>query len=144
MYFGGMLLGSAITGILAGILGAVILSALLSDGYAGWGGLVGAIMGMAIGYPVGVFIGLVIFRKLLRYNGSLILGLIGVIVGGILPFVLAEPLSLILNTIFLWAAIIISPPLLGTVGFNLRKKSTQKSSVLPEISSGTIDSAGHP
>ena len=139
-----MLLGSAITGILAGILGAVILSALLSDGYAGWGGLVGAIMGMAIGYPVGVFIGLVIFKKLLRYSGSLLFGLIGVIVGGILPFVLAEPLSLNLNTNLLWAAVIISPPLLGTIGFNLRKKSAQKSSVLPESSSGTIDSTEQP
>lgn len=129
IHFAGMMLGSAITGLLVGLLGAAILSALLSNGADGWGGLVGVIMGIVIGYPVGVFIGLFIFKKFLHYNGSLLFGLIGVIIGGILPLVLAEPLRLNLNANLLWSAIFISPPLLGVIGFYL-KRTDSKSQTL--------------
>ena len=144
MNYVAMIIGSAVAGALFGILSALLLSWLMRDGYAGWGGLVGAIMGLAFGYPTGVFLGIVIFKTLLRYNGSLILGLVGVIVGGALPFILAEPLGLNNYTDLLWACIIISSPLLGTIGFNLRKKSSENSSVLSESSSDAIDSTGQP
>ncbi|MDD4923897.1 MAG: hypothetical protein PHF74_03555 [Dehalococcoidales bacterium] len=137
-----MIIGIAVAGAVFGILSAFILSRLMEDGYAGWGGLVGAIMGLAFGYPVGVFLGIVIFKRLLHYKGSLILGLVGVIVGGALPFILAEPLGLNNYTDLLWACIIISSPLLGTVGFNLRKKTTQNSSVSSASQSDTIEPDG--
>jgi hypothetical protein len=68
------------------------------------------------------FIGMIIFKKLLHYNGSLLLGLIGVIAGGVLPFVLAEPLNLNLDPNLLWASIILGSPLVGTAGFYLRRR----------------------
>jgi hypothetical protein len=117
-----MIFGIAVAGVILGILSAIILAALLKDGYEGWGGLIGIVMGMSIGYPVGVFIGLVIFKKFLHYNGSLLFGLIGVIIGGVLPFLLAEPLSLNLNTTLLWTFMILCSPVLGTAGFYLGKK----------------------
>ncbi len=138
----GMLIGIAIAGALFGIFSAFLLSWLMQDGAGGWGGLVGAILGLAFGYPVGVFLGIVIFKKLLHYNGSLILGLIGVIVGGALPFILAEPLGFNSYGDLLWGIIIVSSPLMGTIGFNLRKKSAQESSVSSTSQSDTIDAGG--
>jgi NhaP-type Na+/H+ or K+/H+ antiporter len=134
-----MIIGTAVAGAVFGILAAFLLSWLMQDSAGGWGGLVGIILGLAFGYPVGVFLGMVIFKTLLRYNGSLILGLIGVIVGGALPFILAEPLGLNNYADLLWACIILSSPLLGTLGFNLRKKSARQSSVSSAGQSDAID-----
>jgi hypothetical protein len=74
-----MVIGTAVAGGIFGVLSALLLSWLMKDSSGGWGGLVGVILGLALGYPLGVFLGIVIFKKLLHYNGSLILGLIGVI-----------------------------------------------------------------
>jgi hypothetical protein len=122
-----MVLGTAVTGILFGLLASLILSRMLEGGYAGWGGLVGALMGMAFGYPAGVFIGIILFKKLLHYSGSILLGLAGVIIGGILPFVLAEPLSFNLNPDLLWATILLGSPIMGTAGFYLKRNSGKSS-----------------
>ena len=117
----GMLIGIAVAGGLFGVFSAFILSRLMDGGSGGWGGLIGVIMGLALGYPVGVFIGIVIFKKVFRYNGSLLLGLVGVVMGGALPFILAEPVGLNNYGDLLWAVIIISSPLFGTIGFNLKR-----------------------
>ncbi len=117
----GMVIGIAVAGALFGVLSAFLLSWLMQDGSGGWSGLVGAILGLAVGYPVGVFIGIVIFKTLLHYNGSLLLGLVGVIFGGALPFILAEPLGFNNYGDLLWTLIVISSPLFGTIGFNLKR-----------------------
>ena len=137
-----MLIGIAVAGALFGVLSAFILSRLMDGGSGGWGGLIGVIMGLALGYPVGVFIGIVIFKTILHYKGSLLLGLVGVIVGGALPFILAEPVGLNNYGDLLWAVIIISSPLFGIIGFNLRKKSAEQSTALPENISDTVDNVG--
>lgn len=139
-----MVIGTAAAGVVFGILAAYLFSWLMQDGYDGydgWGGLIGAIVGMAFGYPVGVFIGIAIFKNLLHYNGSLVSGLIGVVVGGLLPFILAEPAGLNNYVGLMWAFIILSSPLLGTLGFNLRKKATP---TLPKDFPETIDRGGQP
>jgi hypothetical protein len=117
-----VVLGTAIIGIILGILGAVIGANLLEDGFAGWGGLVGAIMGMSIGYPIGVFAGLITINKLFHYPGSLLIGLIGVILGGVTPFLLAELSGVNLNADLLWVLILLSPPVLGAIGYHLKVK----------------------
>lgn len=131
-----MLIGIAVAGGLFGVFSAFILSRLMDGGSGGWGGLIGVIMGLALGYPVGVFIGIVNFKKVFRYNGSLLLGLVGVVMGGALPFILAEPVGLNNYGDLLWAVIIISSPLFGTIGFNLRKKSAGEN---PSSSNGSLD-----
>ncbi len=125
-----MVIGTAVAGGIFGVLSALLMSWLMQDGSGGWGGLVGVILGLALGYPVGVFLGMVIFKKLFHYNGSLILGFFGVILGGALPFILSEPLGLNNHGDLLWWFIIFSSPLLGTIGFNLRKKSPKDSASL--------------
>ena len=118
--FSGMFIGIALFGAVFGLLAALIGVQMLEGELAGFGGLVGAVAGMVIGYPVGVIIGIFLVNKLLRYRGSLLLGIIGGILGALIPIGLAEPLGLSDNPDLLWAIILMAPPLLGTIGFHLR------------------------
>ncbi len=117
--FSGMVIAIAIIGAIFGFLAAVIGDQLLRDGASGFGGLVG---GMVIGYPIGVVIGIFLINKVIRYRGSLLFGAIGSIIGVVFIIGLAEPLGINNNPDLLWALILLLPPLLGTIGFNLRRQ----------------------
>lgn len=119
--FAVVVLGVAVVGLLLGILAAVGGSFLLQDDLAGFGGIVGAIAGFVIGYPIGVIIGLLLVRRLFHYRGSLWLGAVGSILGGALVIGLAEPLGLNLNPALLWASLLVLSPLLGAIGFHLKR-----------------------
>ncbi|MFH1662793.1 MAG: hypothetical protein ABH934_02615 [Chloroflexota bacterium] len=119
--FNGIVVAIAIIGAIFGFLAAAIGAQLLQDGAAGFGGLVGALAGMVIGYPIGVVIGIFFINKVLRYRGSLLFGAIGSIIGVVFIIGLAEPLGINNNPDLLWALILLLPPLLGTIGFYLRR-----------------------
>ena len=120
--FSGIVIAIAIIGAIFGFLAALIGAQLLKDGAAGFGGLVGALAGMVIGYPIGVVIGIFLINKVIRYRGSLLFGAIGSVVGAVFIIGLAEPLGINNNPDLLWALILLLPPLLGTIGFNLRRQ----------------------
>jgi hypothetical protein len=117
--FGGMVIAIAIIGIIFGFLAALIGSQILGDEVGGFGGLVGALAGMVIGYPIGVVIGIFFINKVLHYRGSILMGIIGAVLGGVLPVALAEPLGLNNNPDLLWALILLLPSLSGATGFHL-------------------------
>ncbi len=121
--FAVVVLGVAVVGLLLGILAAFVGASLLQDDVAGFGGIVGAIAGFVIGYPIGVILGLLLVSRLFHYRGSLWLGAVGSILGGALVIGLAEPLSLNLSPGLLWASLLVLPPLLGTIGFHLKRVS---------------------
>jgi hypothetical protein len=76
-----------------------------------------------VGYPIGVIIGLLLVDRLLHYRGSLWLGAVGSILGAALVIGLAEPLGLNLSPELLWAGLLVLPPLLGAIGFHLKRAS---------------------
>jgi len=117
--FGAMVIAIAIIGVIFGFLAALIGSQILGDGGGGFGGLVGALAGMVIGYPIGVVIGIFFINKVLHYRGSILMGIIGAVLGGVLPVALAELLGLNNNTDLLWALILLLPSLFGAIGFHL-------------------------
>lgn len=119
--FSGMVIAIAIIGAIFGFLAALIGDQLLQDDFAGFGGLVGALAGMVIGYPIGVVLGIFLINKVIRYRGSLLLGAIGSIIGAVFIIGLAEPLGINNNPDLLWALILLLPPLLGTIGFHLKR-----------------------
>ncbi len=119
--FGGMVIAAAFIGAVFGFLAAVISAQLLQDEATGSGGLAGALAGLIIGYPIGVMIGIFLINKVLRYQGSLLLGAIGGIIGALIPIALTEPTGLNNNPDLLWVLILLLPPLLGTVGFYLTR-----------------------
>ena len=114
------LLGTVTSGIVTGAITAFVLSRFLTDDFGGWGGLVAVGIGMAIGYPAGVIIGQVVANRGLRYAGSLIWGVAGVIIG-VLPLVIGEIWPLLLPAGSAAILLLVLCPLLGTVGYHAGK-----------------------
>ena len=85
-----MMVGLILCGLASGLLVAFIASRLMEEGSGGWGDLVGAIFGMAAGYPLGVIIGMAITRFVVRYPGSLLLGIPGSLIAPVIVFILAD------------------------------------------------------
>lgn len=98
----------------------------MKDRLLGFGGLVGSAGGAVIGYPIGVAVGIVIFRKWLRYNGSVPFGITGCLVGAVLIMVLAVPLGLDIPVVWMLTFYAIAAPLFGTVGFYLGRKKEKR------------------
>ncbi len=125
--FTGMVIGTAFIGLIFGLLAALIGASILEGELAGFGGLVGAVAGMVIGYPIGVIVGIFVVNKLIHYRGSLLLGSLGSILGGAITIGLAEPLGLNLIPGLLWVSFLLAPPLLGTIGFHLKRAGKKAS-----------------
>jgi hypothetical protein len=120
-----MVLGTTVTGLMLGFGAGFLLSYILKNNIAGWGGLVGAIMGIIVGYPLGIIIGQVIIKKGFHYEGSLLLGAIGAILGAALVMLLAEPLHLNVNSYVLFGTLFVVTTLLGTFGYHIKRKGTK-------------------
>jgi len=105
-----LLSGCAVTGIIAGGIVGIIAGLILKNRFFGFGGLVGGTAGMLIGYPVGIITGLVLGRKLLRFEGSLWLGIIGCLAGSA-GFLAAAEAFQIVAAYSLTAYFIIAPVL---------------------------------
>lgn len=115
-------IGVAVPGMMAGIAGALAGAFLMKGQLAGFGDLAGALMGLIIGYPIGVIIGIILMNKALHHQGSLLFGIAGCILGALLTMGLAEPLNLNLNPNILFGAFFLGVPLLGMIGFHLKRK----------------------
>jgi uncharacterized protein YacL len=124
--FVGMVLGTAVSGLRLGFGATFLLSFFLKKNIGGWGDLVGAVMGIVAGYPLGIIIGQVIIKKGFHFEGSLLLGVTGVILGVALVMLLAEPLHLNANSYVLFGTLFILTPLLGTFGYHLKGRNRKE------------------
>ena len=82
-------------------------------------------VGTVIGYQIGVIVGIVIVNKYLHYQGSPLFGIIGVIMGGVIPYFMFDYVVIgthLLNDIASWILVFTATPLLGTLGYRLFKK----------------------
>lgn len=113
-----MVIGLAVCGLAAGFLTAFIASRAFEGDAGGWGGLVGAIFGMAAGYPLGVILGMLATRLIIKYPGSLLLGIPAVIFIPVLCFGLAEVIG---NPDIIFGSMFIVSPLIGTIAYHLRR-----------------------
>ncbi|MFC1983353.1 hypothetical protein ACFLV5_06195, partial [Chloroflexota bacterium] len=86
-----MTIGLGVLGIVFGVLGALIGGNILGSDSFGFGALGLAIGGLLIGYPTGIIVGIILIRKILHQQGSLLLGIVGSIIGAVITVVLAEP-----------------------------------------------------
>ena len=117
----GMTAGLGIAGIVIGFLGALIIALILRGDSFGMGALGLALGGIIIGYPVGVIIGIILIKKVLHYRGSLLLGILGSILGVVMTIGIAEPFNLNLNPNLLFGVLFLSVPTFGIVGFLLKR-----------------------
>jgi len=112
-----------VVGIIVGIAGTFIGAFIMKDQIAGFGDLAGAIIGMVVGYPLGVIVGIVLMNKVLHYPGSIAFGITGSVLGAFLTIGLAEPLNLNVNPDILFGVFFVSVPLLGMIGFHIKRKT---------------------
>ena len=118
-----MTIGLGIFGIVFGIIGGLIGGKVLGNDSVGFGALGLAIGGAIIGYTTGIIVGLIFIRKILHQKGSLLLGILGSIIGAVITMVLAEPLKLNTNTSLLFVVFSFSVPIFCLAGFFLRKQN---------------------
>ncbi len=116
-----MTIGLGVLGIVFGVIGALIGGKVLGGDSVGFGALGLAIGGVIIGYPTGIIIGIISIRKIFHQQGSLLLGIVGSIIGAVITIALAEPLNLNSNTNLLFGVFFLSVPLFCLVGFFLKR-----------------------
>jgi hypothetical protein len=116
-----MTIGLGVLGIVFGVIGALIGGRVLGSDSIGFGALGLAIGGVIIGYPTGIIIGIISIREIFHQRGSLVLGILGSIVGAVITMVLAEPLNLNSNTNLLFGVFFLSVPVFCLVGFFLKR-----------------------
>ena len=120
--FVGMMLGTALTGLVFGIILALVLAIFIRNDFGGWGGFVAAGIGMAAGYPLGIVIGQIIIRRVFRYEGSLLHGAFGAVVGAALPIGLGEIAPSLFPAGGAAVVLLLLSPLLATVGYHLNRR----------------------
>ena len=111
----------AVTGIIFAITGALIGGRILGSDAAGFGALGLAIGGILVGYPTGIIVGILLVKRLFHQKGSVLLGLIGGIIGTVATVALAEPLNLNSNSYLLFGAFFVLVTGLSLGGFYLKK-----------------------
>jgi hypothetical protein len=116
-----MTLGLGIIGIAFGAIGAFIGGRILGSDSFGFGALGLALGGILIGYPTGIIVGILLIKKVLHQKGSLLLGILGSIVGAVITVALAEPLNLNSNNNLLFSVFLLSVPLFCLGGFFLKR-----------------------
>ena len=116
-----MALGLGITGIVFGVIGALIGGKVLGGDSVGFGALGLALGGIIVGYPTGIIVGVVSIKKIFHQRGSLLLGILGSIIGSVIIIALAEPLNLNSNPGLLFGAFFLIVPVFCLGGFFLRK-----------------------
>jgi len=119
--FGLMTIGLGVLGIVFGVIGALIGGKVLGSNSVGFGALGLAIGGVIIGYPTGIIVGIISIRKFLHQQGSLLLGILGSIIGAVVTLVLAEPLNLNSDTNLLFGVFFLTVPIFCLVGFFLKR-----------------------
>ena len=66
-------------------------------------------------------LGMVLVKTVLKYPGSLLLGIPAALLGAVVVMLLAEPLNLNLNPGLILGSLFILVPLAGTTGYHLRR-----------------------
>ena len=116
-----MTVGLGIIGIIFGLVGALIGGKILGSDSFGFGALGLALGGILVGYPTGIVVGIVLIKKILHQRGSLLLGILGSILGAIIIIVLTEPLNLNSNANLLFIVFFLSVPLFSMIGYNIKR-----------------------
>ncbi len=111
----------AITGIIFAITGAFIGGRILGSDAAGFGALGLAIGGILVGFPTGIIVGISLIKRLFHQKGSVLLGLMGGIIGTVATVALSEPLHLNSNSYLLFGAFFVLVIGLSMGGFYLKR-----------------------
>ncbi|MBN1189255.1 MAG: hypothetical protein JXA46_05830 [Dehalococcoidales bacterium] len=89
-----MMISLAVVGVVFATAGALIGGKIIGPNDMEFGGLGLAIGGALVGYLLGIIAGLLLVKALFRRKGSVLLGILGAVIGTIATVFLAGPLNL--------------------------------------------------
>ena len=127
LWFIAMFIGSGLVGLSVGVVALLVGAAVMRDEFFGLGGLIGGLWGLFLGYPLGVVVGLFLLKRFAHYQGSVIYGVIGCLIGAGVSVGMIGPLNIAIDPSILFSIFFISCPLLATAGFYLGKKRRKTS-----------------
>ena len=111
----------AVSGIIFAITGAFIGGRILGSDAAGFGALGLAIGGILVGFPTGIIVGILLIKRLFHQKGSVLLGLLGGIVGTVTTVALSDSLNLNSNSYLLFGVFFVLVTGLSLGGFYLKR-----------------------
>ena len=112
-------IGLGITGIIFGIAGAYVGGSVIGDDAAAFGALGLAISGLLLGYIIGIVVGILLIKRFLYRNGSLMFGIAGGVIGATITILASVPLNpsvLIFSGVFFFII-----PVFCLAGFHLKR-----------------------
>jgi hypothetical protein len=109
-------IGLILIGAVFSIIGALIGGKVSGDGSLEALGL--ALLGLSLGYFLGIIIGIILINKVLHQRGSLLLGILGCIIGAVIPWITIF-FSNVSPAVFLYLPVVLTP-VLGLAGFYLK------------------------
>ena len=113
-----MLGGVMATGIILAIMSALFGSFITMYSGGEFAGLAAVLGGLMVGYPLGVSCCVVIFDKILRFEGEMWTGVAGGIITAVMAVVLHEPLGLYQNPGVMVGVFFFTTPLVATLLFH--------------------------
>ncbi len=116
-----MMIALAVVGVTFAVGGAFIGGRILGSDAEGFGALGLAIGGAVVGYPLGIIVGLVLLKKFFHIRGSLLLGVLGAIIGTVATVALSEPLNLNSNINLLVGAFVLIVTGLSVGGLHIKR-----------------------
>ncbi len=136
----GVVVGSCIVfGVIVALIGARTM-----DTGGKLGEVDAAIRGFLIGYPIGAIVGLLLVNRLLHYQGSLLWGILSIIIGGAVVVGIVSIIELLTygphGSVFKAGAwkiagilfFFLGPPLIGILGFRLGYRKGKRSGVMSQ------------
>ena len=116
-----MTIGLGVVGIVFGLIGSLIGGKVLGSNSVGYEAIGPTLGGVVIGYTSGIIVGIISINKILHQQGSLLLGILGSIIGAVVTILLAEPLHLNSIPNLPFAVFFLSVPVFCLVGFFLKR-----------------------
>lgn len=113
--FLGLAVGLALCGAVLAVVGALVGGNLLVDDLFASFGL--ALLGILIGYVLGNTVGIILIRQFIIHHGSVLLGILGIIVG----VVIATVLGVTVSPVFFYVGFGLVP-VLCLAGFYLKRQ----------------------
>ncbi|MBN1857234.1 MAG: hypothetical protein JW846_09835 [Dehalococcoidia bacterium] len=119
--FAAVALSVAVVGSGIAALAAFIAAQVMKGRATMIGDIVAVVVSLLIAYPSGVGIGIILVRKMLKWRGSVVLGIAGAFVAAVLTMVAAEPLHLNVNTQVLMSVYFVTVAVCAAAGFLYRR-----------------------
>ncbi len=98
-------------------LGAFLAARIMEGRTTGIGDIVAVVVSMLAGLPLGACAGVVVLRRVFRWPGGLVRGVVGAFLGAVFVMLAAEPLRLNADTDLLLVTYALCITVFATVGF---------------------------